>query len=169
MHEVSVRCLDSDRPGELAPRGMTGEIAIRSPSMMSGYLDSATPLVDGHFLTGDLGHIDPAGHLVVTGRTRLLIDTGGLKVNPFEVEQILESHGGVATCIIVPMRQSETVSRLRAVIIPRDVHTPPTADELRTFARTRLAPHKVPRAFEFRSELPRSATGKVLRHMLEHS
>lgn len=169
MQDVSVRVLSvDDRSKTLAP-GELGEVAIRSPSMFASYVgDEPAELVDGHFLTGDLGRLTPSGSLRLEGRSRLLIDTGGLKVNPMEVEHVLAQHPAVASCVVVALRQSETVSRLRAVLVLQpDMHL--TADAVRSFARARLAPYKVPRAVEFRSELPRSATGKVLRHIVEAS
>lgn len=169
MRGVSVRVLDLDAPGSLAAPGATGEIAIRAPSMFDRYHDGdSAPLVDGHFLTGDLGHLDAEGSLILTGRSKLLIDTGGPKVDPLEVERTLESHPGVAACVVVPMRQSDAVCRLRAIVVPRAGATP-TSAELREFARQRLAGYKVPRVVEFRSELPRSAAGKVARRQLEES
>jgi acyl-CoA synthetase (AMP-forming)/AMP-acid ligase II len=157
MSGVSIRILDA------------GEVAIRSPSMLASYVDDEADaeLLDGHFLTGDLGTLTADGALVITGRTKLLIDVGGLKVNPLEVEAAIETHPEVRECIVVPLPQSETVSRLRAIVIPRDAAAAPTVDALRGHARSRLAPYKVPRVFEFRDELPRSATGKVLRAMLD--
>jgi acyl-CoA synthetase (AMP-forming)/AMP-acid ligase II len=158
MHGVELR-VDGD-----------GQLLVRAGSMMSGYVGDASPLTDdGFFPTGDLARITAHGNLFITGRLKLLIDVGGLKVNPLEVEQALLEHPRVSACVVVPMRLSETVNRLRAVVTPLDPATPPTPDELRAFARERLSTHKVPRVFELRDTLPRSATGKVLRHLLVES
>jgi acyl-CoA synthetase (AMP-forming)/AMP-acid ligase II len=75
----------------------------------------------------------------------------------------------VAACVIVPVRASETVYRLKAVITPAHGSKAPTSEDLRQFARERLSPHKVPRIFELRDTLPRSPTGKILRHLLVES
>ena len=80
---------------------------------------AAGPDRDGFFLTGDLGRLDAHGNLTITGRLKLLIDVGGLKVNPLEVEAVLAQHPGVAACVVVPMRVSETVCRLKAIVTPR--------------------------------------------------
>jgi acyl-CoA synthetase (AMP-forming)/AMP-acid ligase II len=137
-----------------------GQVMVAAPSLFDGYLGEPNPTTaDGFYPTGDLGHFDGEGRLHVTGRARLLIDVGGRKVNPLEVERVLMSHPLVAGCVVVPVQQTDTVARLRAVVEPRgelDV------EELRAFARDRLAAHKVPRSFEVRA-LPRSAAGKVLR------
>jgi len=76
-------------------------------------------------------------------------------------------HPDVLECVVVPMRQSETVSRLRALIVPRDATRITSSDSIRNFARERLAAYKVPRVIEFRTTLPRTAAGKVQRHLLE--
>jgi acyl-CoA synthetase (AMP-forming)/AMP-acid ligase II len=137
--------------------------------MFTAYVASPAELVDGHFRTGDLGHLDASGNVVITGRVRLLIDTGGIKVNPLEVEAVMSSHPLVADCVVVPMRQSETVQRLKAFIVPRDAASPPGVDDLRGFAKQRLASYKVPRLFEFIASLPRNGAGKVKRQLLEAS
>ena len=146
------------------------QLLVRARSMMTGYVDDASPLTpDGFFPTGDLARLDEHGNLFITGRLKLLIDVGGLKVNPLEVEQTIEAHPAVGACVVVPMRLSETVFRLKAVVTPTNPSRPPSADELRKFTRERLTIHKVPRVFEVRQSLPRSATGKVLRHLLVES
>ena len=147
-----------------------GQLLVRAASMMSGYIGDNSPLdADGFFQTGDLAQIDEHGNLSITGRLKLLIDVGGLKVNPLEVEQTIAQHPAVGACVVVPMRLSETVFRLKAIVTPADESHPPTSEELRLFVRERLSTHKVPRVFEVRATLPRSATGKILRHLLVES
>ena len=162
---VSIRILNLEDPGQIAARGVTGEIAVRSPFMLAGYADlpGENPrLIDGHFCTGDLGFMRE-GRLHITGRIKFLIDTGNEKVNPIEVEEVIASYPGVRECVVVHLRQTDTVSRLKAIVVPRNVSEFDVAG-LRQFARENLAAHKVPRVIELGRELPRSATGKVLRH-----
>ena len=128
------------------PPGEEGQVAIRAASMFGGYLDGPADLLDGHFPTGDLGRLDARGRLFLTGRLKLLIDVGGLKVNPLEVEAVLQQHPAVGACVVVPIRQSQTVYRLKAVVTPRDPAAPVPVEELRALARSRLAAYKVPRA-----------------------
>jgi acyl-CoA synthetase (AMP-forming)/AMP-acid ligase II len=90
-----------------------------------------------------------------------------MKVNPQEVEAVLQLHPAVEACVVVPIAQSATVFRLKAVITPRDPDASVPIDELRALARTHLSSYKIPRWFEVRSSLPRSATGKILRHLVE--
>jgi acyl-CoA synthetase (AMP-forming)/AMP-acid ligase II len=167
MRDVSIRVLDPMRSGQHLPAGEEGEIAVRAPSMFADYVagEPAT-LVEGHFPTGDLGCFDTAGNLTITGRVKLLVDTGGIKVNPFEVEAVLSSHPQVAECVVVPVQQSATVARLKAVVVARDTAHPPDAEALRKHVRDRLAGYKVPRLIEFIDVLPRTSAGKVKRQGL---
>lgn len=170
MRGVTVHILDVVEPDveRPLPAGTEGQVAIRADSMLERYLgEESPPTVDGFFLTGDLGRLDGHGNLTITGRLKLLIDVAGLKVNPLEVEAVLAQHPGVAEAVVVPLRVSETVSRLKAVLTATPGAGRPTAEELRRFARQRLAGYKVPRLFEFRDALPRSPAGKVLRHQVE--
>jgi long-chain acyl-CoA synthetase len=125
--------------------------------------DGNTPFIDGFIMTGDLAKLDQHGALSITGRLRLLIDVGGRKVNPIEVEQVIREHPQVAECVVVPVQVSQTVSRLKAVVIPKGN---PTPEEIRDFARERLTAYKVPRLVEFRDNLPRTPLGKILRHLV---
>ena len=146
------------------------QLLARSPSMMAEYVGDDSPLTpDGFFPTGDLGRLDRRGNLLIEGRLKFLIDVGGLKVNPAEVERAISEHPAIAACVVVPMRLSETVWRLKAIITPTDLKRPPAADELRRFARERLTSYKIPRVFELRDSLPRTATGKIMRHLLVES
>ncbi len=163
MTGVRIRVLDPDHPARSLPVGEEGQVGVAAPSMFSGYLDAESPLADGHFLTGDLGRLDEAGRLFLTGRLKHVIDVGGLKVNPQEVEGVLAAHPGVADCVVLATEASDTVTRLRAVFVARDPARPPTDADLRAFLKGRLSGHKIPRVFEAAPSLPRSPTGKVLR------
>jgi acyl-CoA synthetase (AMP-forming)/AMP-acid ligase II len=167
MRGVSVRILSLDDYSQTIPHGQEGMVAIRASSMFSDYLNSGAELIDGHFLTGDLGRLDEQNHLYITGRIKLLIDVGGLKVNPQEVERVIQLHPAVGACVVVPIAQSQTVFRLKAIISPRDRSVPVPVDELRALARSQLSGYKIPRWFEVRDSLPRSSTGKILRHLVE--
>jgi long-chain acyl-CoA synthetase len=164
---VRVRIADPQTRAEL-PSGAEGELLIAAPSMFRGYLHETTPsTVDGFFPTGDLGRVDEFGNLTITGRLKLLIEVGGLKVNVLEVEALLAQHPSVGEAAVVAIRVSETVSRLKAVVTPRNLDQPPVPEELRQFLRERLTAYKVPRVVEVRASLPRSPSGKILRRVLE--
>jgi len=169
MPGVSIRVLDLDRPADHPPLGpgQQGHVAIDAPSMLSRYLgDEAMPIVNGHFLTGDLGVLDESGALRITGRVKTLIEVGGMKVNPLEVEHTLNRHPGVAECVVVASLVSQTLSRMTVYFVPADASDPPSAAELRRFAKESLAPYKVPRVFKAIDQLPRSSLGKVRRASL---
>ena len=155
MNNVSIRITEDD------------EIAVRADSMFEGYLGESADLIDGYFHTGDLGRIDADGNMFITGRLRLLIDTGGMKVNPIEIETVINTHPQVRESVVVAMRQTDTMNRLRAIIIPLDIDRPPPLDSVRALLKSAVAGYKLPRVIEFRASLPRSATGKVLRQQLE--
>jgi long-chain acyl-CoA synthetase len=153
--------------------GESGEIAFSSPALTDGYVGVGPETNDvfrgGWFRTGDLGHLDESGNLFVTGRTKLFISTSGFKVDPFEVEHVLRSHPGVADVVVVGGRGPLADEVVKAVVVPKD----PGAggeDELRrelvARCRSSLAVYKVPRIVEFRSEIPRSPLGKILRKYL---
>jgi acyl-CoA synthetase (AMP-forming)/AMP-acid ligase II len=147
------------------------EILVRAPSMLSRYVgEPSSPFTASggelFFPTGDLGRIDPAGRLWVTGRLKLLIDVGGMKVNPLEVEHVLAQHPAVGRCAVVGVRLSPTVSRVKAILTPRGAGGTVDPESVRGFARERLSAHKVPRVFEVRETLPLSPGGKVQRWRL---
>jgi len=144
------------------------QVAIRADSMFDGYVgETEAATIGGYFPTGDLGELDGAGNLVITGRIKLLIDVGGKKVNPLEVEEVLSRHPQVASCVVVPMPVAATVTRLKALVVPKSATEAPRAEDLRAFARRRLSSYKMPRIFELRDSLPTTATGKILREMVK--
>ncbi|MBC7835824.1 MAG: AMP-binding protein [Phycisphaerales bacterium] len=160
---VSMRVVDLADPQRTLETGQEGQLAVHASSMLSRYLDADLCLVDGHLLTGDLAKIDTEGRVWITGRLKLLIDVGAYKVNPLEVESVICTHPSVAECVVVPLSASETLQRLRAVVVLQESGHAATAEALRQFLRERLSPIKVPRVIEFAASLPKSPTGKVLR------
>lgn len=174
MRGVEIRILPPDVTGASSPlaAGSEGHVAIRAGSMFDGYLDpvrggTSVALLDGFFPTGDLGRLDDHGNLTLTGRLKLLLDIAGLKVNPLEVEATLLQHPAVSACVVQSMPLTETVSRLRAIVVRAPGHEQVGGETLRQFLRGRLAPYKIPRVYEFREDLPRSAAGKVLRQEVQ--
>jgi long-chain acyl-CoA synthetase len=167
---VEIRILDMAQPrcDRPLPVGSEGHVAVASPSMLSGYVDGECPIVDGFLLTGDLGRLDAGGTLTLTGRLKLLIDVGGLKVNPLEVEAVLMRHPAVREAVTLELPYSDTTSRLKAIIIPEDDREV-GGEELQRFAREQLIHYKVPRVFEIRRTVPRSPTGKILREELQRA
>ncbi len=165
--DIDVRIVQPDSVNLTdVPAGSEGEVVIRAPSMFLRYVgDGDDCTTDGYWRSGDLGRYDAQGKLHITGRLKLLIDVGPEKVNPLEVEAALRDHPAVAECVITPVPVTETVCRLRAVVVCA-AGANATAEELRLFLRDRLSAYKVPRVFEFRTDFPRSPTGKVLRRQV---
>jgi acyl-CoA synthetase (AMP-forming)/AMP-acid ligase II len=155
---------EDDSTAEL-PSGVTGRIAVAGPTLMDGYQREPSPLRDGFFVTGDLGSLDPRGRLRVVGRSALLIDVGGKKVNPAEVERMLTLHPDVREAVVLPEATRDTVTRLLAIIVP-EPGVQPDLEKLRSFAREHLPPHMLPRRIELCDDPPRSPTGKILRAQL---
>jgi fatty-acyl-CoA synthase len=159
-----VRVLD-ERGGE-CPAGHRGEIFVRSPLLFEGYTGGGSkPVVDGAMSTGDVGHFDEDGRLFVEGRADDMVVSGGENVYPLEVEELLELHPDVVEVAVVGVADEEFGQRLKAVVVARPGASL-TADDVRGYVRARLARYKVPRDVEFVGEIPRNATGKVLRREL---
>ncbi len=159
---VRVRIVRDD--GSEAAPGESGEVAVASPAGSARYEDlpemSARAFRDGWFHSGDLGHLDINGLLYITGRVKLLINAGGNKVDPLEVEQVLEEHPAVREAAVVGMPAAHSLEVVKAVVVLKE---PALAEELRSHCAERLSGYKVPRIVEFRDQLPRSPTGKLLR------
>lgn len=137
-----------------------GEILVRSPTVAPGAVAD-----DGWLHTGDLGALDAAGNLAVTGRVADTIVTGGENVAPAEVEAVLEAHPAVAEAAVHGRPDEEWGEAVVATVVLRDgMHADP--GDLRAHVRARLAPFKVPKAIAFAASLPRTASGKLLRREL---
>jgi long-chain acyl-CoA synthetase len=153
--------------GTPAKSGEEGDVGIRSPAATREYpgLPEATAKAfkDGYFFPGDVGRKDAKGNIYLIGRKSLFINCGGYKVNPYEVEQVLERYSGVRLAVVVGMETPYGDERVRAVVVPDGECS---REELISVCRDRLADYKVPSVIEFRDELPTSATGKVLRQEL---
>jgi len=164
--EVELQVLD-DHGAEREP-GETGEVVVRSPAMTSGYADlpetNREAFAGGRFRTGDVGFMDELGRLTITGRTKLLIEVGGYKVDPIEVQDVVEAHPKVEEAVVLGVDGKAPGEQVvKAVVVPSD---DVTERELIDFCRERLANYKVPQAIEFRAEIPKSPLGKVLRKYL---
>lgn len=159
--------------GQRCTAGEVGEIHLRSPAVMKGYLDNpeATAAAfdpQGWYRTGDLARVDEDGFLFIVDRLRDMIITGGENVYSKEVEDALATHPDVQDVAVIGRPHPEWGETVTAVLVAR---TGRTLDEeaLREFLAPRLARYKIPRAYEFRDTVPRTATGKLLKHLLRPS
>jgi oxalate---CoA ligase len=155
-----------DESGVLLGRGQVGEIAIRGPNVTPGYESNpeanAKAFANGWFRTGDQGVLDDEGYLRLTGRLKELINRGGEKISPLEVDEVLMDHPAVAQVVTFGMPHDKLGEDVAAAVVLREGLTA-TERELRDFAATRLADFKVPRKIVILGEIPKGATGKLQR------
>ncbi len=160
--EIAVR----DGSGRLLPAGSVGEVVIRGPSVVPGYADNpdanAGAFADGWFRTGDEGRMDGDGYLFLTGRTKEIINRGGEKISPREVDEALLSHPAVLQAVAFAVPDGRLGEEVAAAVVVREGSTVGEA-ELRRFAAARLAAFKVPRTIVLLREIPKGPTGKVQR------
>ena len=163
--EVQVRAAD----GTVLGPGLTGELWVRGPQVSGEYVGTGSVLDgEGWFPTGDLAHVDDDGFVFIHGRADDTIIRGGENIAPAEVEDVLLHHPAVAQVGVVGIPDDEWGQRLVAAVVPRPGHTA-TADELKSYVRSRLRSSRTPDAIVWRDELPHTATGKLLRHDLAAS
>src|SRR5215467_5128894 len=156
--------------GAPRPAGEAGEILLRGPNVMLGYLDdlaATREAIDpgGWLHTGDVGHLDPDGYLTITDRLKDMYICGGFNVYPAEVEQVLARLEGVAEAAVVGIPDGRLGEVGRAYVVTRAGHSL-DAGQVLAFCRERLAGYKVPRLVVFRDELPRTPAGKPLKRLL---
>lgn len=165
--DAEIRIVDGN--GRELPAGEIGEIVLRSPWLMKGYWqrDDATreTLRDGWLFTGDAGYVDEDGYLYIHDRIKDMIVTGGENVYPAEVENAVFSHPSVADVAVIGVPDEKWGETVKAIVVLR----PGAAEDKNSIvahAREQIAGFKVPRSIEFVAELPRNASGKVLRREL---
>ncbi|MBH62427.1 MAG: AMP-dependent synthetase [Alphaproteobacteria bacterium] len=155
-----------DESGTVQDQGTVGEVVIRGANVTHGYEANpeanATAFDDGWFRTGDQGYLDEDGYLTITGRLKEIINRGGEKISPLEVDEILMDHEAVAQAVTFALPHDKLGEDVAAAIVLRDGSSL-TEKELRDFAAQRLAAFKVPRTIVFLEEIPKGATGKLQR------
>jgi len=171
LTEARVAAIDDARRN--VERGEVGELLVRGPMVMDGYLDNpeataATLEPDGWLHTGDLVRQDIDGYFFVVDRAKEVIISGGYNIYPAEVERVIAQHPAVAMVAVAAMRDEARGQAPRAFIVSR-VGTRCTAAEIIEHCRPQLASYKIPRAVEFVDDLPKTSTGKILRRMLAES
>jgi long-chain acyl-CoA synthetase len=169
LPDTLARVVDAADPDSVPPAGEPGELAIKGPQVMRGYWnrpeESAQVLRDGWLLTGDLALMDDEGYFQIVDRKKDLIIAGGFNVYPREVEEVLYEHPKVEEVSVVGVPDSYLGEVVKAFVVLRPGEEA-TTEEIRRFAKERLAAYKVPRVVEFRDELPKTLIGKVLRRAL---
>jgi long-chain acyl-CoA synthetase len=174
LPDVEARIVETEHGlAELGPRE-EGELLLSAPQLMKGYWRNAEESAlclrrgaDGRLWlhTGDIGYMDEEGYVFLTDRKKDLIKTSGYQVWPREVEEVLSQHAAIAEVGVAGVPDSLRGEAVKAWVVLR-AGQQATDEELRRFCREQLAPFKVPQAIEFRTELPKSLIGKILRREL---
>ena len=164
---TKIKIIDVDT-GETLNRGAKGEVCVRGPQIMKGYLnkpDATANTIDaeGWLHTGDIGYADDDGHFFIVDRLKELIKYKGFQVPPAELEAVLLSHPCVADAAVIPIPDDEAGEVPKAIVVLRQESTP---TEILEFVAERVAPHKRIKLVEFVDQIPKSPSGKILRRVL---
>jgi acyl-CoA synthetase (AMP-forming)/AMP-acid ligase II len=155
-----------DEAGKILAQGETGEIVIKGPNVFSGYeanpKANAEAFADGWFRTGDQGVIDAEGYLSLTGRLKEIINRGGEKISPREIDEVILDHPAIEQVVTFAMPHDKLGEDVATAVVLREGQQV-TEAELRSFIATRVADFKVPRKVLFLQEIPKGATGKLQR------
>jgi acyl-CoA synthetase (AMP-forming)/AMP-acid ligase II len=143
-----------------------GEIVVKGESVFSGYEDAPdenrAAFINGWFRTGDIGYLDDDGYLFITGRRKALINNGGQKISPEEIDSVLKSHPRVRDAMTFGIAEAVLGEDIAAMVVP--LNTQITETDLRMFLLDHLIPSKVPRRIYFVDTIPRNPAGKPLRY-----
>jgi acyl-CoA synthetase (AMP-forming)/AMP-acid ligase II len=163
----------TDAEGKPVPAGESGELRVRAPQLMVGYLDSSLDSDafddEGYFRTGDLAMVDDAGYLTITGRIKDVIIRNMENISAREIENLSLTFPRAAEIAVIGLPDAHTGERVCAVVVPSDPADPPTLEELVAHLRSEgLNPRKMPVQVEYAAELPRNAMGKVVKKTLKN-
>lgn len=151
------------------PVGEPGELIVKGPQVMKGYLnmpeETVDALRDGWLYTGDMARMDEDGYFYIVDRKKDMILASGYNVYPREIEEVLFEHPDVSEAVAVGVPDEYRGESVKAFVVKKP-GSPATEMEVLAFCKERLAPYKTPKALEFREELPKSAVGKLLRRVL---
>ncbi|AWL92055.1 MULTISPECIES: long-chain fatty acid--CoA ligase [Bradyrhizobium] len=162
---ISIR----DDDGNEVPLGQAGEICAKGPQVMSGYWNrpeetAKVMTADGYFRTGDIGIMDEKGYTKIVDRKKDMILVSGFNVYPNEIEEVIASHPGVLECAVIGIPDSKSGEAVKAFVVKKDQNL--TAEAVIKFCHEQLTGYKVPKHIEFRSDLPKTNVGKILRREL---
>ncbi len=162
-----LKCLDDD--GNEVPLGQPGEIAIKGPQVMAGYWqrpDETAKVMtpEGYFKSGDIGIMDQRGYFKIVDRKKDMVLVSGFNVYPNEVEDVVAQLPGVMECAVVGVTDEKTGEAVKLVIVKKDLTL--TEAQVRDYCRANLTGYKQPKVIEFRTDLPKTPVGKILRREL---
>ena len=167
LPSTAMKCLDDD--GNEVPLGQPGEIAIKGPQVMAGYWQrpdetAKVMTADGFFKSGDIGIQDERGYFKIVDRKKDMVLVSGFNVYPNEVEDVVAKLDGVLECAVVGVPDDKTGEAVKLVIVKKDPGL--TEEKVREYCRANLTGYKQPRVIEFRTDLPKTPVGKILRREL---
>jgi long-chain acyl-CoA synthetase len=172
VSDVEVRIVDADTAATDMPCGQIGEVAVRAPQLMAGYWqrpkETADMLRDGWLYTGDLGYLDEDGYLSIVDRKKDVIKPSGFQVWPREVEEVIATHPAVQEVGVAGVPDPHAGEAVKAYVVLREGMAA-TEQDIKDHCRQSLTGYKVPKYVEFRTSLPKSAIGKMLRRELDKS
>ena len=166
---TDARVVDAETGTREMPPGEPGELIVRGPQVMKGYLnmpeETAETLKDGWLHTGDVATVDEGGYFYIVDRKKDMILASGYNVYPREIEEVLFEHPDVSEAVAVGVPDEYRGESVKAFVVKREGSTL-TEEELVSFCKDRLAAYKTPKVVEFRATLPKSTVGKLLRRVL---
>ncbi len=169
LPDTEARIVDMDLGSVELPVGKVGELIIRGPQVMRGYYkrpdETAGTIRNGWLYTGDIAYMDEDGYFFIVDRKKDMVIVGGYNVYPREIDEVLLEHPDIAEAVAVAVLHPTRGETLKAYVVPKE-GKPLTQQEVIAYCRKHLANYKVPRQVEFRSELPKAITGKILRRVL---
>jgi long-chain acyl-CoA synthetase len=162
---ISIR----DDDGNEVPLGQAGEICAKGPQVMAGYWNrpdetAKVMTADGYFRTGDIGVMDENGFTKIVDRKKDMILVSGFNVYPNEIEEVIASHPGVLECAVIGVADDRSGEAVKAFVVKKDPSV--TAEDIIKYCRENLTAYKVPKLIEFRTDLPKTNVGKILRREL---
>ena len=162
---ISIR----DENNSEVPLGEAGEICAKGPQVMVGYWNrpdetAKVMTADGYFRTGDIGVMTPNGSIKIVDRKKDMILVSGFNVYPNEVENAIASHPGMLECVVIGVEDARSGEAVKAFVVARDPNV--TADDIIKFCATQLTNYKIPKQIEFRTNLPKTNVGKILRRQI---
>jgi len=162
---ISIR----DDDGKELAFGEAGEICAKGPQVMAGYWNrpdetAKVMTADGYFRTGDIGVMAPDGYIKIVDRKKDMILVSGFNVYPNEIEEVIAGHPGVMECAVIGVADEKSGEAVKAFVVRKDPNL--TAEDIIRFCREQLTAYKVPKHIEFRTDLPKTNVGKILRRQL---
>lgn len=169
MPDTDFKVVDVETGEKEMPIGEIGELCLRGPQVMEGYLnmpeENAQSLRDGWFYTGDIAKVDEDGYTYIVDRKKDMVIAGGFNIYPRDIEEVLYTHPKIMEAAVAGINDAYRGETLKAYVVLKEGETM-TEDEVKEHCKANLAAYKVPKLYEFRAELPKTMIGKVLRRTL---